>query len=380
MATPGDRFRGELRRLASSAVVAIGAVLSMAACTTDTGGINSMAAAPENSVVLESMAAVTEYTGPNEPFTPTADKHIMILVCGNVGLGCVRTGAAAKEAAEAMGWTADVVDGRLDPTVWNRAVKQAVDSGADGIVSIGANPNLMGEAMAAVQAKNIPFVVTSQSPQDGDIPGVRSFIRPDPGKGGSDVAQWIIGDSGGQATVLILDSPEYADIMMRNNSLVENLGRECAGCAVRRVNISAQTMGTTLAPTVTSQLQQYPDTTYVWSPDDAYSNFVAQGIQQAGKATSVKLVSGAGAPEGLARVLTGQQAADLATPDSYLGWLAVDSLARAISGVPVAVVVDVPQRFFTTTNIGDAADEITDLGWDMEFDYQPVFTQMWGVQ
>ncbi|MGE0216380.1 sugar ABC transporter substrate-binding protein, partial [Mycolicibacterium sp.] len=301
----------------------------------------------------------------------------MVLVCGNFGLGCVREAAGARAAFESMGWTVDVVDGRLDPTVWNRVVKQAVDSGVDGIIALGANPNLMGEAMAAVHAEDVPFVMVSQSPKPGDLPGVDSWVRPDAVKGGNDIGTWIAGDSGGQGSVLVIDAPEYADIMVRNDSLVATLGEQCAGCTVHRVAISTPTMGTTLAPTVTSQLQQNPDVTYVWTPDDAYANFVAQGIMQAGKTTSVKLVSGAGAPEALARIRDGQQAADLATPDVYMGWLAADTLARLISGQPSQEVWDVPQRFFTAANIGDGDYS---AGWDVEFDYKTVFKNMWGVQ
>lgn len=380
MRTTGKKPRVSAWRIRSLVVAALCAVTALTACTTDAAGSSSPGAASANSVTLESMNAVTEFTGSTEPFTPAANKHIMILVCGNLGRACIRLADGAKEAFEAMGWTAELVDGRLDPTVWNRAIKQAVDAGVDGIVSVAANPNLMGEAMAAVQAKNVPFVMISQSPQDGDVAGVQSWIRPDAVKGGNDVGTWIAGDAGGQGSVLVLDTPEYADIMMRNDALVAAVERDCPDCTINRVRISTQTMGTSLAPTVTSQLQQHPDVTYVWSPDDAYSNFVAQGIQQAGKSASVKLVSGAGEPEAFGRIESGTQAADLATPNNYLGWLAGDSLARVISGQPVQEVVDVPQRFFTVANINDSTSNLTEAGWDVEFDYKPVFTSMWGVE
>ena len=114
-----------------------------------------------------------------------------------------------------------------------QAVKQAVDSGVDGIISVGANPNLMGEGMTAVAAKDVPFVITSQSPQKGDLPGVDSWIRPDAVKGGSDIGKWIAGDSDGAGSVLIIDTPEYADSMMRNDSVANTLQRQCSGQAAR---------------------------------------------------------------------------------------------------------------------------------------------------
>ncbi|MGE0221486.1 sugar ABC transporter substrate-binding protein [Mycolicibacterium sp.] len=374
MLTRWNNLRGRRCRASSIGAITAAAVVLVAGCTT--GGATTPGGASAEAVQLESMAPVTTFHGPTEPFRPVAGKHIMILACGNLGRACIRLADGAKEAVESMGWTADVVDGRLDPTVWNRAVKQAVDSGVDGVIDVSGDPNLMGEAMAAVHAKDVPFVMMMQTPKPGDLPGVDSWVRPDAVKGGNDVGTWIAGDSGGQGSVLVIDAPEYADIMMRNDSLVDTLGEQCPGCTVHRVSISAQTMGTTLAPTVTSQLQQNPDVTYVWSPDDAYSNFVAQGIQQAGKTTGIKLVSGAGEPEAFDRIKNGSQAADLATPNNYAGWLAADTLARVISGQPVQELWDVPQRFFTSANVGDG--DFTS-GWDVEFDYKTVFKELWGV-
>ncbi|WP_345420855.1 sugar ABC transporter substrate-binding protein [Pseudonocardia xishanensis] len=325
------------------------------------------------------MKPVTTFVGPTESFTPVKDKHIMVLVCGNFGKACIRLGEGAKQAAESLGWRVDMVDGRLDPTVWNRAVKQAVDAGIDGIVSVAADPNLMGEAMAAVNAKHVPFVMISQSPKPGDVPGVRSWIRPDAVKGGTDVGTWIAADSGDKGSALLIDLPDYADIMKRNDAIADTLTKTCQECTVHRVTGSSQTVGTSLAPLVTSQLQQHPDVNYVWSPDDAVSNFVAQGIQQAGKSATVKLVSGAGEPEALAKIKAGTHAADLASPNNFMGWLAGDALIRAISGVPVQDVWDVPQRFFSAVNINDGGPDLTEVGWNVEFDYRDQLKKMWGL-
>lgn len=379
---------GKPWRAWSIGVAAVGLAVTLTACSTaDAGGPTgssgagapgSAAGAPASSAqTLEAMNPVTTFPGPTEAFKPASGKHIMIMVCGNFGLGCVREGEGAKQAADALGWTADVVDGRLDPTVWNRAVKQAVDSGVDGIVDVSGDPNLMGEAMAAVHDKDVPFVVISQTPKDGDLPGVDSWIRPDAVKGGTTIAQWVQQDSGGQASVLILDLPDYADVMARNDALAGTLEGQCPDCTVTRATVSSQTMGTSLAPLVTSQLQQHPDVNYVWSPDDALSNFVAQGIQQVGKTDSVKLVASAGAPDALSRIKDGTQAADAASPDNYMGWLATDSLARVISGQPVQLVWDVPQRLFTAQNINDGPSDMFEKGWNPEVDYQSAFQQLW---
>ncbi|MFC5676014.1 sugar ABC transporter substrate-binding protein [Aeromicrobium endophyticum] len=302
----------------------------------------------------------------------------MILVCGNFGYGCVRQGAAAKEAVLKLGWTPEVVDGRLDPTVWNRVVKQAVDSGVDGIIDVASDPNLMGDAMAAVKAKNVPFVMLAQTPKDGDVEGVTSWISPDAAKGGRDMAEWITKDSGGKAHVLLLDLPDYADIMVRNDTIAKQLAKDCKDCVVRRSTVSSQTVGTSLAPLVTSQLQQHADVDYVWSPDDSVADFVAQGIQQANRTADVKLMATSGTtPSSVGRLKAGTQAADLLTPDNYVGWLGADTLARIIDGQEVQKLWIVPQRLFTAANIDEAPKDMQKNGWNTEFSYKPEFEKLW---
>lgn len=381
MVAEGNRMKiaSHRRRAAWRAGTAgvVGAVLALTtACTTDpvAGGGRT-----GDHVVLDSMAAVTTFVGPTEAFEPPKGKRIMVLVCGNFAYGCVREGEAVKEAAETLGWTVDVVDGRLDPTVWNRAVKQAVDSGIDGIVSVASDPNLMGEAMARVHAENVPFVMLGQNPKDGDAPGVQTWIRPDPSAGGRDVAEWVRADSDGKAGVLILDLPDFADIMERNDTIAETLAGDCGGCTTYRADVAGQTVGTTLAPLVTSQLQQHPDVTYVWSPDDSVADFVAQGIRQAGRSSTVSLMATSGTtPSSVGRLQDGSQAVDLVFPDNYMGWLAVDSLARGIAGQPVEQVWDAPQRLFTAANIDEAPSDLAEVGWKTEFEYKSEFRNLWG--
>ncbi|MET0453960.1 MAG: sugar ABC transporter substrate-binding protein [Mycobacterium sp.] len=362
----------------AAGVVAIGAALILTGCSSSAGGAGPVGSA--STATVDAMKPVTEVDGPTEAFTPTPGKRILVLVCGSGGQGCALEGDEQKRAAEALGWQVDLVDGQLDPKVWNQAVQQAVDSGVDGIIAISADPNLYGAAMESVRAKNVPFVLTNQTPQQSDVQGIDTYIATDPVKGGNDVTDWIVADSGGQAKVLLLDLPGYRDAMTRTKTIDDDLAKDCPGCVVYRSDISVQTMGTSLAAQVTSQLQQHPDVDYVWSADDAAASFVAQGIQQAGRGSSVKLVSMGGFPDQLARVQTGQVAADLATATPYTAWLAVDSLARIIAGQPAEPYWPIPQRLWTTANIAEGDEQMLDVGWDTDFDFMNAFKTMWGIK
>jgi ABC-type sugar transport system substrate-binding protein len=359
-----------------AAIMAV--ALTVSACSG--GSADAEKSAEGTGVTVASMNPVTDAPGPTEAFTPPKAKHVLVLYCGSAGHGCVTEGNETKRAAESLGWKVDLVDGKLDPTVWNQVVQNAVASGIDGIISISGDPNLMTDAMATVKAKNVPFVMTNQVPTDKDVEGVSSYLAPDPTVGGKDVAEWIMADSQGKANVLLLDLPGYYSAETRTGAIAERLAAECGGCVVHKADIAVQTMGTSLAPLVTSQLQQHPDIDYVWSPDDCCVSFIQQGIQQAGKAGSLKVISEGGFADQLKNIQAGELAADQATATLYLSWLSVDTLGRLMAGKKVEKYWAVPQRLWTRGNIGDADPSIFTQGWNTDFDYEAKFEKMWGLR
>lgn len=365
------------RRHAARVAATVATSVVLAACS---GGSADSAGGGEgvDGVVVDSMNPVTTVEAPTEAFEPPTKQRITVLYCGSAGQGCVTEAKETKRAAEALGWTVDLVDGKLDPTVWNQSVKQAVAAQVDGIIAISADPNLMTDAMAEVEKAGIPFVLTNQVPRKSDVKGVDSYFAPDPAKGGEDVADWIIADSGGKADVLLLDLPGFDSAETRTGAIADRLAADCDGCTVKKADIAVQTMGTSLAPLVTSQLQKNSDIDYVWSPDDCCVSFVQQGIQQAGRDGSLKVISTGGFADQLKNVSNGRLAADQATATLYLSWLSVDGLARVIADEPYEQYWPVPQRLWTEANIGEASDDMFTRAWNTDLDYEAMFKKMWG--
>lgn len=372
--------RVRARAMVPLTTAAVLAVMALAGCT---GGTSASPSADDGGgTTTDAMAAVTEVDPPGEAFAPPTDKHIMILMCSSAGEGCVNEAEEERAIAESLGWTVDVVDGKFDPTVWNQAVKQAADTGVDGIISISGDPNLMAEAMEVVREKDIPLVLTNQAPAPGDVAGIDTYVSPDPVRGGEDIADWVIADSDGKANVLLIDAPGYTNVERRTAAIKGRLGADCEDCVIEEVDMSAATVGTTLAPAVTSRLQQHPGIDYVVAPDDCCVSFAQQGVQQAGRAATTKVISVGGFDEQLESLRDGGSslAADLATPQRFMAWTAIDSLARLMAGLPAEEFLAAPQRLWTTANIDEASDELYEKGWNLDFDYRPGFRDLWSVK
>jgi ABC-type sugar transport system substrate-binding protein len=138
-------------------------------------------------------------------------------------------------------------------------------------------------------------------------------------------------------------------------------------------------MGTSLTPLVSSTLAKNPDIDYVWNSDDCCISFVQQGIQVAGKSSSVKLLSMTGYPDQMAQLKTGEVTAELATATPYSAWLAVDTLGRLMAGEPLEKTFwTVPQRIWSSDSIGEAPKSVYKVGWETEVDYKAAFNKLWG--
>lgn len=390
------------RRIRTITGLIVGATVALAGCTGVSDNPSSTTSSPEQApaqatassqskaggdaggtvpaavtdVVDKAMAPVTEFPGPKDKVTAPAGKRIMVLVCGSAGTGCVLAANGAKAAIEKLGWQANLVDGKLDPAVWNQLIQQAVTDKVDGIVMTSVTPSLVANGLSQAKAAGIPVVVIFQ-PKFDTGPQVDGYITSDHAEGGKIAGDWAISDSAGKGKVLVLDEPAYPETTERNDALVDEIKTQCAGCSTVRQQFSAAQMAQSLASQVSASLSQNPDITHVWVPFDAAAPFVQQGIQQAGKTKTVKMFSAEGDPSASARVQAGTQAADLVTADDYMGWLGVDTLVRTIAGANHDQESVVPQRLLTSTNIKDV--ESTGNTWQLDgVDYKATFAELWG--
>ncbi len=355
---------------AGSATTTAGATATPAGSTATGSSSGTAGSSDVTAAVAAASAPQTIWPGPTESISPPAGKKIVAITCGSQGYGCVQGAQGVAAAGKVLGWHVTVVDGKGDPSVWNAAVTQAVSDKADGIVLAAVNPALVQDGLAKAKAAKVPVVLEFIPKLPGA--GVDGYITTDHAAGGKLLADWVTQNSGGKAKILLLEEPAFPELVERNNGIRSELKASCPGCStVATVKFSIGTMAQALPGLVTTALQSHPDITYVLAPFDSSATFASQGIRQAGRA-GVALVSGEGDPDGLTRVRSGEQAADLATVPAWAGWAAADQLARLFAGQPAGTYT-LPQRLFTAANkpAGSA-------GWPGDVDYAAKFTKVWG--
>jgi ribose transport system substrate-binding protein len=284
-----------------------------------------------------------------------------------------------QEAADGLGVTVKTCDGKLQPAAAASCIKQASDSGADGILIDSVTPETVAPALKAAEAKKIPVVQmfglkgqASEHTQYVSLQDVTSHTL---------AADWIIADSGGKANVLA--SKVLGDAAATNtfeNGGGKRLAQECPGCKVSTVT-TTPTTAESLTASTSSALLKTPNVTYGFPQFDFLAPLFARGAQQAGKARQLKLVSTNAALSSMKLVKSGQQAADAATNRNYGGWLAVDAWLRMALGEAPQTSDFIPSRIFDKTNIDSI--ELTDAAaqsgeWFGDTGYKQGFLKSWG--
>lgn len=125
--------------------------MGVAACSSGTEAATSTSA---NLSASAQQALDTAYAGVSSdlsaltPVKAQEGVNLYVVSCGEQVPSCATTAASVKEAAEAVGWTATIADGKLNPEGFATAIRQGIAGGADVIVPIGIG---CGVAQAAFQ-------------------------------------------------------------------------------------------------------------------------------------------------------------------------------------------------------------------------------------
>lgn len=329
------------------------------------------AASAEKSVA-EARQTLANWQAPPVAPAPQAGKSIYVVTCTSQGIGCVRAATGAREAGESIGWNVRVIDGKGDPGTWNSAMQSAIAAGADGIIIDAVPPMLVGDALGRAAKAGIPIVSIFNPVPDADSP-VFAFVRPDHEAQGKLMANWVIQQSQGKATILLVEDRQFPELVQRAKGFREVIA-QCAGCrVVDTLESNIGTMAQRLASAVATRLNRHPDVDYIVAPFDSNAFFVSEGVRQAGRAGKVKVAGYEGDPQSFDAIRQGTQAMTIANPAEWMGWQAIDELNRALhGGAPVNQLV--PFRLIDAGNVPDSA------GWQGDVDFRSQYRELWSAR
>ena len=286
-----------------------------------------------------------------------------------------------KEAASALGWNLTVLTyDPADPQGPGAAMRQAVDGGADYIAVSGQSIAILGPALDAAKAKQIPVIdMYSTDDVGGATNGIYANIGGTPysQRGASLLSDFVIADSGGDANVLFVNVPDFKILQIVADAVKGNFTSQCPDCTVTPLNVSIGDMtGGTVASQVVSALQSNSKIDYVYVTIGDLATGLPEALEAAGLAGKVKIVGGVPNTEQVQSLIDGKASAYTPLGRPASAWAAVDVMARLSLGMdPDATGHELlPAVIWTPDNVPKPAQDYSGAA-----NYQEQFKQLWGV-
>jgi ribose transport system substrate-binding protein len=318
-------------------------------------------------------------------------KKVVIISSGQASISSSIPSNAALEAAKALGWSATIYDGQLNPANGVNLVRQAISSGADGIVLDAIDCATVKAPLEDARKKGITVVpIYAYDCNDpfagqGDTSLFSAPINYGPDavknlgafaeKYGFAQAQAVIAATGGKANVVFFNTDSTTVLHYTGKGFLDGM-KTCAECkVVAKVEFTGLDLGPTLQQKAASVLLQHPEANAVKSPYTAATLLgIGPAVTQSGRASKLYVMGGEGFQPEL-DLLRNRQGVDavMISPSDWTGWAAIDTMNSLFQG---------------------KAPAFSGLGWQLvdrehnlpasgEFrssvDYKAIYKKAWGV-
>jgi ribose transport system substrate-binding protein len=349
------------RRVAPRAALLV-LVLALAACssrnttkTTPAAVDTTAPTASGTSAPADSGALAAVYKGtladPDSASRPAVKgKKIVIISSGQASISSSIPVNAAEAAAKALGWSVTVYDSQLNPANAPGLVRQAINSGAQGIVLDAIDCAGVKAPLEEAKAKGItvvpiyaydcndPFAGKGSQPLFSSSVNYGADASKNLGafaeKYGFAQAQAVIAATSSKAKVVFFNDDTTTVLHYTGKGFLDGM-KTCATCSVvANVQFTGLDLGPTLQQKAASILLQHPEANAVKSPYTAATLLsIAPAITQSGRASKLFVMGGEGFQPEL-DLLRNHQGVDavMIAPSDWTGWAAVDTMNSLFAG------------------------------------------------
>jgi ribose transport system substrate-binding protein len=334
--------------------------------------------------LAKAAAPAKTWDGPTSGPKAQPGKFVVYVSTDQKNGGALGVGSGVVEAAKAIGWRSQVIDGQGTVSGQAAALNQAIALKPDGIVLGGIDAAGQKTAIDRAVSLGIKIVGWHAGPKPGpmDDPKLFTNIETRAEDTATTTANYVIATADGKANVVILTDSQYAIAVLKAKTM-QKVVQACKTCSVLDYVDSPIAESSTRMPQVTISLKQRfgAKMNYILAINDLYFDFMAPALRSAGVGPSgpPQFVSaGDGSVSAYGRIRDGQyQVATIPEPLNLHGWQIVDELNRAIAGQP-------PSGYVTAAHLVTKANIGLDGGPQNIFDpgngYRDKYQAIWGVK
>lgn len=275
------------------------------------------------------------------------------------GIAAVARGV--QEAAGAIGWPLQIVDGQANIVGEQAALRAALRLRPGGIILGGVDAAEQQTALREARAQGVPVVGWHAVPTPGPDPGSGLFtnVTSDPAAVARLAADYAIAESDGTAGVAIFTDSEYAIDTYTSDLMASDIA-SCRRCSVLETfdsPVSTASIGA--VSLVAALLERYGKrVSYLLAVNGAFIDGASTALTGAGVRGGqppFSVAASEGVESEFARVRGDEyQKASIAEPLNLQGWQLIDELNRARAHQPPSGYV-APPKLITQSNVPSGA-------------------------
>ncbi|GGO91826.1 sugar ABC transporter substrate-binding protein [Wenjunlia tyrosinilytica] len=334
-----------------AAAAAAGTMLLLAACSSTMGktsdggdGAKNPSASGSCSIYPavrkafdEAQSVSTTWTGPTTGPKAEGGKFIVYVSTDERNGGAHGVGQGVRQAAKAIGWRFQIIDGKGTVSDQAAALNQAIALRPDGIVLGSVDAAGQKDAIRRATAQGIKVVGWHSAAEPGPIadPKVFTNLSTDPAVIGRATSDWVIATSHCQAGVVILTDSQYKIAQLKADAMRKRV-EECSECSMlETIEVPVADVSQRMPQLITSLVQRYKGKlTHVIGINDGYFDYTTSSLLAAGVGKDKIHFGGQdGTKAAFQRIAAGDyQQATIPEPLNLQGWQTVDELNRAFAG------------------------------------------------
>jgi ribose transport system substrate-binding protein len=315
------------------------------------------------------------------PKAPPKGKTVVCLADDDVPSDYTICTLGVEPAAKAIGWTySSIYFDPANPASLDSALTSALTKNPAAVINVGGQPTSEYSAttLAAYKAAKVPIVMTNVA----SATPTKTLIGPvntskDSVAGATELSDWVIANSNGKGSVLIVDVPAYSELDAVAKSMTSTLHSKCPGCSAQTLDISLpQVSAGAIVPTTVTKLKANPSIKYVVFVTSSFGDGITAGLKAAGL-TGIQVMGQDMDPTGAAGLQNKTEAAHTGGPAiPYLGFISMDMALRHLETGAISSAGDytAPIQLMTPANIG------TTSVWDQPSNALQQFLKLWKVK
>jgi len=213
-------------------------------------------------------------------------KTVAFLGCG--AAQCEEYYGPIKEGAEALGWSAKLYQGSVEPNKMVKFLEEIVASKPDVFIACCVAPSIASKYFKQLKEEGtISVMCCTDTPGTEDLTKLVSLPE-DKLRSGEALADFFLAEKGEDLNVLYVNSEDFEVSKEYFEGFQGEVERLCPDCEVDQVQVAVEDIGKpTIPTTVVSYLRSHPDVNAVgtlFSP-------LLEGVPSAMKAASIEDVS-----------------------------------------------------------------------------------------